>query len=324
LGLRHWRYQVGAFPPGWFEWNDRFRDTVRSFWRGDKGKLPELASRLTASGDLFNWGGRRPFASINFLTAHDGFTVRDLVSYNDKHNEANGDNNQDGNDNNISYNHGAEGETDDPEIRALRLRQIRNLLSTLLLAQGTPMLVAGDEFGNSQQGNNNVYCQDNELSWLNWDWDEEAQGLVDFTRKLIRLRHDYPILRRGRFLVGAYNEELGVKDVTWITPAGAEMDDHLWGTSETESLGMIMDGRAQPSGVHRMGADATLLLILNAHHDPVIFHLPEVAQGSCWLRLVDTNCPKQETEDVYKFRQEFVVTGRSLVLFKLCTEASKS
>jgi len=316
-------YQVGAFPPGWFEWNDRFRDTVRGFWRGEKEKLPELASRLTASGDLFNWGGRRPFASVNFVTAHDGFTLRDLVSYNEKHNEANGDNNQDGSDNNISCNHGAEGETDNPDICAVRLRQIRNMLSTLLLSQGTPMLVAGDEFGNTQQGNNNVYCQDNELSWLNWEWDEEARGLVNFTRKLISLRRDYPILRRGRFLVGAYNEELGVKDVTWITPSGAEMNDELWANSETASLGMIMDGRAQPSGVHRLGADATLLLILNAHHDSITFNLPDVAQGCRWLRLLDTNCPEQKIDDAYEFHQDFVVTGRSLVLFKLAQESSE-
>lgn len=312
-------YQVGAFPPGWFEWNDRYRDTVRGFWRGDQGKLPELASRLTASGDLFNWGGRRPYSSVNFLTAHDGFTLRDLVSYNEKHNEANGDDNRDGNDNNISYNHGAEGDTDNPEIRALRLRQIRNLLSTLLLSQGTPMLVAGDEFGNTQLGNNNVYCQDSKLSWLDWCLDEEAQGLIDFTRKLISLRHDYPILRRGRFLVGAYNEEIGVKDVTWLAPSGAEMDSDLWDSIEVSCLGMIMDGRAQPSGVHRRGADATLLLILNAHYESVNFTLPAVAQGKCWIRLLDTNSPKQESVDSYQFEQEFLVTGRSLILFKLTT-----
>ncbi|RYZ46323.1 MAG: glycogen debranching enzyme GlgX, partial [Sphingobacteriales bacterium] len=195
-------YQVGAFPPGWMEWNDRFRDTVRTFWRGDQGKLPELGSRLTASGDLFNWGGRRPYASVNFITAHDGFTMRDLVTYNEKHNEANGDENRDGNDNNMSCNYGVEGPTDDENIRNLRVRQIRNLLSTLLLSQGTPMLVAGDEFGHTQNGNNNVYCQDNELSWLNWELDEEGESLLDFTRYLINLRRTHPLLHRGRFLVG--------------------------------------------------------------------------------------------------------------------------
>jgi len=313
-------YQVGAFPPGWLEWNDRFRDTVRGFWRGDQGKLPELASRITASGDLFNWGGRRPFASVNFITAHDGFTMRDLVSYNEKHNEANGDDNRDGNDNNISYNYGAEGETDDDGIRAVRLRQIRNLLSTLLLSQGTPMLVSGDELGHTQHGNNNVYCQDSEISWLNWELDDEAKGLVEFTRKLTALRRDYPILRRGRFLVGAFNEDLGVKDVTWLAPSGDEMNSELWDTTSVSCLGVVLDGRAQPSGIHRRGADATLLMIFNAHHEAVNFKLPEVAQGCCWIRLLDTNSPTQEEHDVYDFGQEFIVTERSLVLFKLTIE----
>ncbi len=310
-------YQVGAFPPGWFEWNDRFRNTVRAFWRGDQGKLPELASRLTGSGDLFNWGGRRPFASVNFITAHDGFTLRDLVSHNDKHNEANGDENRDGTDNNLSSNYGAEGPTDDPHITAVRLRQMRNLLSTLFLAQGTPMLVAGDEFGNSQQGNNNVYCQDNELGWLDWNLNDEAKGLLEFTRRLISLRLTHPILHRGRFLVGAYNEELGVKDVTWLTPSGAEMTSELWESTDVSCVGMIMDGRAQPTGIHRCGDDATLLLILNAHQGAVNFTLPEVSQGIGWLRLLDTNCPEQDSSDDYQFAQEFIATGRSLILFEL-------
>jgi len=317
-------YQVGAFPPGWLEWNDRFRDTVRAFWRGDGGKLPELASRVTASGDLFNRGGRRPFASVNFITAHDGFTMRDLVSYNEKHNEANGDDNRDGNDNNISYNYGVEGDTDDVHIRGVRVRQIKNLLSTLLLSQGTPMIVAGDEYGRSQQGNNNVYCQDNELSWLNWDWDEEAKDLVEFTKKLTALRRDYPILRRGRFLVGAYNEELGVKDVTWISPSGIEMDDATWGSTPFSCLGIILDGRAQPSGIHKRGSDATLLIIFNAHHEPINFNLPEVAQGCCWLRLLDTNATQTELNDVHEFGREFIATERSVALFKLTTEECKA
>ncbi len=310
-------YQVGAFPPGWLEWNDRFRDTVRAFWRGDHGKLPELASRLTGSGDLFNWGGRRPFASVNFITAHDGFTLRDLVSYNHKHNEANGEDNRDGNDNNISYNHGAEGPTDDPAIKSLRLRQMRNLLTTLLFSQGTPMLVAGDEFGNTQQGNNNAYCQDSEISWLHWDWDDDAKALLEFTRELIKLRHCYPILRRGRFLVGAYNEEIGIKDVTWLSPSGKEMTDADWDRSDTCCLGVLLDGRAQPTGIHRRGGDATLLLILNARPDPIDFTLPKVAQGKCWVRLLDTNTPNLKRHDTYKFHQKFVVTDRSFLLFEL-------
>jgi isoamylase len=326
-------YQVGAFPPGWMEWNDRYRDTVRAFWRGDSGKLPELASRLTASGDIFNQRGRRPYASVNFITAHDGFTLKDLVSYNDKHNEANGEKNRDGTDNNLSYNHGVEGPTEDPEIRELRWRQMRNFMSTLLFSQGTPMMVAGDEFGRTQNGNNNAYCQDNEISWLDWDLDEERQKFLEFTRHVIRLRRSYPILRRGRFLVGEYNEELDVKDVSWFSPSGDEMSNEQWEDSNARCLGMLMDGRAQPTGIRKTGADSTLLLILNAHDDVVNFILPEVARGSGWVCLVDTNRPLQQRseklpveqkpyeeelrEERYDFGHEYVVTNRSLLLFVL-------
>lgn len=310
-------YQVGAFPPGWAEWNDRFRDNARSYWRGDDGQLGDVARRLTASGDLFNQHGRRPYASVNFITAHDGFTLRDLVSYDHKHNEANGEDNRDGTDNNLSWNHGEEGPTDDEAICALRLRQMRNLLATLLLAQGTPMLVAGDETGRTQRGNNNTYCQDNELNWMNWIIDNEGRSLLEFTRHLIRLRHQYPVLRRGRFLVGEYNVELGVKDVTWLSPAGVEMTDEQWQDASARCLGMLMDGRARPTGIRRSGADATLLLILNAYHDVVNFSLPEVAQGSGWVCLVDTNRPHQWPAEHFDFQHEYVVTGRSLLLFEL-------
>ncbi len=310
-------YQVGAFPPGWFEWNDRFRDTVRAFWRGDHGKLPELASRITASGDLFNWGGRRPFASVNFVTAHDGFTLHDLVSYNHKHNLANGDDNRDGTDNNLSYNHGTEGPTDNPEINTLRYRQMRNLLSTLLLSQGTPMLVAGDEFGHSQAGNNNVYCQDSELSWLNWNLTKEARDQLAFTRKLIQLRRTYPILRRGRFFVGRYNEEIGVKDITWLNSKGEEMTSKAWQKADLACLGLILDGRAQPTGIHRQGSDATLLLILNAQHNTLNFRLPAVAQGTSWRKLLDTYAPTSGCDRVFGFGEDIYVAQRSLLLFEL-------
>ncbi len=310
-------YQVGGFPPGWKEWNDRFRDNVRAFWRGDEGQLAELASRLTASGDLFNQRGRRPYASVNFITAHDGFTLRDVVSFNHKHNEANDEDNRDGSDNNLSWNHGHEGPSDDPEIRTLRLRQMRNLLGTLLLSQGTPMLLAGDEFGRTQHGNNNVYCQDNELSWIDWNLDEEGRELMAFTRRLISLRKTYPTLRRGRFLVGVYNEELGVKDVTWLSPCGREMSEEQWRDGHARCLGMLMDGRAQPTGVRRSGADATLLLIVNAHHDVVNFHLPEVAQATDWTCLLDTNRPDLRGAESFAFGSSFTVTGRSLLLFEL-------
>src|SRR6185369_319369 len=222
-------YQVGQFPPGWAEWNDKFRDTVRSFWKGDAGSVPDLAKRVSGSGDLFNKRGRKPWASVNFVTAHDGFTLNDLVSYNDKHNEANGEDNRDGHSNNHSWNCGAEGPTDDPEIIALRERQKRNLLATMLLSHGTPMLLAGDEFGHTQHGNNNAYAQDNETSWLNWlGISAQGRALREFTRKLIATRKAFPILYRSRFLVGSRNEELDVTDVTWLSPAGSVLSTEQW------------------------------------------------------------------------------------------------
>ncbi|MGE8497482.1 MAG: glycogen debranching protein GlgX [Pseudomonas sp.] len=309
-------YQVGAFPPGWAEWNDKFRDNVRAFWKGDEGELAELASRLTASGDHYNQRGRRPFASVNFITAHDGFTLRDAVSYDHKHNEANDENNQDGTDHNISWNHGCEGHTDDPDIRQLRLQQMRNLLATLLFSQGTPMLLAGDEFGRTQHGNNNAYCQDNELSWVDWNIDDEGHALLAFCKRLIALRRRYPILRRGRFLVGHYNEELGVKDVTWLSPEGEEMTEGHWHDSEGRCLGMLLDGRAQPTGVKRSGADATLLLLLNAHHDNRTFQLPEVAGGKRWTCLVDTHQAVAGTAQPLH-SDALELPGRSLLLLEL-------
>ena len=310
-------YQVGAFPPGWFEWNDRFRDTVRAFWRGDHGKLPELATRLTASGDIFNQRGRRPAASVNFVTAHDGFTLHDLVSYNHKHNEANGEDNKDGTDNNLSNNYGEEGPTSNKKILSLRQRQMRNMMATLLFSQGTPMILSGDEFGHSQQGNNNTYCQDNELTWLDWNLTEAAATMFEFTRKLIQLRKNYPILRRGRFLVGEYNEELGVTDVTWLAPDGEPMTDEKWHDAGRACLGMLMDGRAQPTGIHQTGGDETLLLIVNAHSAAINFTLPAVAQGSGWHCIIDTNHPTMEEGERLNFGHDYVVTERSLLLFEL-------
>ena len=310
-------YQVGAFPPGWLEWNDRFRDTVRAYWRGDEGKLPELASRLTASGDIFNHRGRRPSASVNFVTAHDGFTLHDLVSYNSKHNEANGEENRDGTDNNISNNYGAEGPTDNRKIIELRQRQMRNLMATLLFSQGTPMILSGDEFCHTQQGNNNAYCQDNQLTWLNWEIGEDADTMFRFTQRLISLRKNYPILRRGRFLVGEYNEELGVTDVTWICPAGCPMDGDKWQDPGRACLGMLMDGRAQPTGIHKTGGDETVLLIVNAHAGSINFTLPSTAQGTGWRCLIDTNYPDMEDGERFEFGHDYVVGERSLLLFEL-------
>ena len=310
-------YQVGRFPPGWAEWNDKFRDNVRAFWKGDEGELAELASRLTASGDHYNQRGRRPFASVNFITAHDGFTLRDVVSYDHKHNEDNNENNQDGTDHNRSWNHGCEGETHDPAIRQLRMQQMRNLLATLLFAQGTPMLLAGDEFGRTQHGNNNAYCQDNELSWVDWNIDEEGHALIAFCQRLIDLRRSHPILRRRRFLVGHYNEELGVKDVTWLTPDGEEMSEAHWHDNQARCMGMLMDGRAQPTGVKRSGADATLLLLLNAHHESRTFVLPEVAGGKRWTCLIDTHRPAAQATPQPLHSDTLNLAGRSLQLLEL-------
>ena len=289
-------YQVGGFPPGWAEWNDQYRDVMRRFWKGDEGLLAPFATRLTASSDIFNRRGRKPWASVNFVTAHDGFTLNDLVSYNDKHNEPNGEDNRDGHNANHSWNHGVEGPTDDPEIRALRLRRKKNFLATLLLSQGTPMLTAGDEFGRTQYGNNNAYCQDNEVSWVNWDWDEDGAELCQFVQRLTELRRNYAVLRRSRFFTGEWNEAIGVCDATWLDPHGNMMGPEQWHDAKAKCLGVVFDGRAQVSGIRKRGSDATMLLIVNAHHDVVLFTLPRVAAGRAWLRLIDTNLPDIEDE----------------------------
>jgi glycogen operon protein len=319
-------YQVGGFSPGWAEWNDRYRDTVRSFWKGEEGKVAELAARITGSADLFNHRGRKPWASVNFITAHDGFTLNDLVTYENKHNEANGEDNRDGHADNRSCNYGVEGPSDDPAIVELRERQKRNMLSTLLLSQGTPMVLAGDEFGRTQRGNNNAYCQDNDISWVDWNHDEHAETLIEFVEQLGALRNRYPVLRQTRFLTGAWSEDRGVKDATWLTPSGAELTPQNWQDPAAKCLGILLDGRAQPSSVHRRRSESTLLLVFNAHHDVVVFKLPEAAGGRDWLRLVDTNLPEAnqdlEDEDLehaerFSFGQTYQVTGRSLLLFVL-------
>jgi len=310
-------YQVAHFPPGWAEWNDQYRDTVRAYWRGDEGKLSELATRLTGSADMFNKRGRKPWASVNFVTAHDGFTLNDLVSYNDKHNENNGEDNRDGNSNNLSSNYGVEGPTEDAKIVEVRERQKRNLLATLLLSLGTPMLLAGDEIGRSQGGNNNAYGQDNEINWIDWSaLNDGGRDLMEFTRHLIDIRMKHPILLRGLFLAGWHNPRVGVKDVTWLTPAASEMADENWKDPHAKCLGMLLDGRAQESGIKQRGEDETLLIVTNAHHDVVKFKLPPVPEGKHWVRLLDTNNPKAHRED-HAFGSEYLVTGRSLLLFLL-------
>ncbi|KAE8759081.1 glycogen debranching protein GlgX [Paraburkholderia madseniana] len=311
-------YQVGGFPPGWAEWNDRFRDTVRGYWKGDEGEVPDLAKRLTGSGDKFNHRGRRPWASVNFVAAHDGFTLNDLVSYNDKHNEANGEDNKDGHSDNKSWNMGIEGPTDDAEIRQQRERQKRNLLATLLLSQGTPMILAGDEFGRTQKGNNNAYCQDNEISWVDWEGiDDDGRALTEFVKNLTTLRHRLPVLRRGRFLTGEYNEALDVTDARWLSPDGTDLSQEQWDDPSMRCFGLVIDGRAQASGIRRPASDATLLLVLNAHHDVVNFTLPEIPEGDQWTCLLDTNMPVRAELPQFSAGDAYQVTGRSLLLFAL-------
>ena len=311
-------YQVGGFPPGWAEWNDRFRDTVRAFWKGDDGMAPELASRITGSGDKFNRRGRRPWASLNFVAAHDGFTLNDLVSYNEKHNEANGEDNRDGHDDNKSWNCGAEGPTDDAQIRDLRERQKRNLLATLLFSQGTPMIVAGDEFGRTQRGNNNAYCQDNEISWVDWAGiDDDGRALRDFTIKLTTLRHTLPVLRRNRFLTGQFDERQQLSEVRWMSPAGTELTQEHWSDPSMRCFGLLIDGRAQTSGIRKPASDATLLIVLNAHHDIVDFKLPDIPGSDQWSCLIDTNVPVREELPEFESGDVYQVTGRSLLLFAL-------
>ncbi|MDR6306559.1 glycogen operon protein [Nitrobacter vulgaris] len=312
-------YQVGQFPPGWAEWNDKFRDTVRSYWKGDTGMLPEMAKRISGSGDLFNKRGRKPWSTVNFITAHDGFNLNDLVSYDHKHNEANGEDNRDGHSNNHSWNHGVEGPTDDQNIVRLRERQKRNLLATTILSLGTPMLLAGDEFGHTQSGNNNAYAQDNETSWLDWtSQSSPGRELREFTRKLIAIRRAFPILNRTRFPLGTYNEELDVKDVTWLSPDGREMTAEQWQDDNARCFGMLLDGRAQRTGIKRRGSDTTILLAYNSYHDVVNLTLPDVSDGTQWLCIIDTNQPDQQPA-AYPTGHVFELTGRSFVGFALST-----
>ena len=310
-------YQVGHFPPGWAEWNDTYRDTTRAFWKGE-ASASVMAERLAASSGQFNRRGRRPWASVNFITAHDGFTLADVVAYNEKHNAANGESNRDGSDNNHSWNCGVEGPTTDPAIIALRARQTRNMLATLLLSQGTPMLLAGDEFGRTQGGNNNPYNQDNETSWLDWDVDEAGQQLVRFVQELTALRHRYPILRRGRYLTGEIDPESGVRDVTWLNALGNQMGDADWHDSNLRCFGMLLDGRAQATGVRRAPSDATMLIVLNAHYEGVNFTLPEVPGGTVWRLVFDTNAPNHV--ELVGVGDRYVVTGRSVLLFERVAE----
>jgi glycogen operon protein len=286
-------YQVGNFPPQWTEWNGKYRDTVRDLWRGEPRTLAEFASRLTGSSDLYQDDGRRPLASINFVTCHDGFTLHDLVSYNHKRNDANGEDNRDGESHNRSWNCGAEGETDDPDVLALRARQMRNFIATLMLSQGVPMISHGDEFARTQRGNNNAYCQDNELSWVQWP--EEGNALLDFTRAMVWLRKDHPVLRRRRFFHGRPVEGThdDLSDIAWFTPEGREMTQRDWESASASALTVFLNGNAisEPGPRGERITDDSFLLMFNASPEPLEFVVP-VDHGRQWQVVVDTALPE--------------------------------
>lgn len=312
-------YQVGNFPLGWAEWNDKYRDSIRAYWKGDGGLLGELAQRLTGSSDLYERTGRKPHASINFICAHDGFTLHDLVSYGAKHNEANQEHNRDGNDKNLSWNCGAEGETDDPAINALRARQKRNLLATLLFSQGVPMLVSGDEMGRTQRGNNNAYCQDNDISWLHWQLKQQDSDLLEYTRRIISLRKAHPLFRRNYFFQGRPIRGGEVKDLVWLNPDGSEVSDEDWNQAFSRCLGVYFSGGKllETDWRGRPLVDDNLLLLINAHHEDIAFTLPEFDGHPHWDALLDT-LDTIGTPEISRCKagQAYPVGGRTLVLLK--------
>jgi isoamylase len=313
-------YQVGNFPTGWSEWNGKYRDAMRSYWKGDEGKIGEVAYRLTGSPDLYQHDDRRPYASVNIISTHDGFTLNDLVSYNDKHNDANGENNHDGDNNNQSWNCGVEGPTDDPKIGILRRRQRRNFLTTLFLSQGVPMLLGGDEFGRTQNGNNNAYCQDNEISWFNWERNEDQNRLLEFTQKLIQLRRQHPVFRRPKFLRGRRIRGSEIKDVMWFNPGGNEMSEEEWLSPFVRCLGMLLSGDTAdifgPNG--EAVRDDTFLLLINAHYDAVSFMLPGEEHIE-WELILDTRDEEGFLKQPGKLSsgEDVDLTGRVMCLLKL-------
>ena len=311
-------YQVGRFPILWAEWNDKYRDTVRRYWRGDTGSMAELGYRLMGSSDLYQDDGRHPYASVNFIAAHDGFTLHDLVSYERKHNEANGEEGRDGSDHNLSANYGAEGPTEDPGIIEIRERQKRNMLATLLLSQGVPMLAAGDEIGKTQGGNNNAYAQDNEISWLDWDLDDRRQSQLEFTRRLIALRARHPVLRRRKFYQGRQIRGSDVRDLTWLSPDGRQMTDEEWEAGWNRTLGVMLAGDAlgEVDETGDLVVDDTLLLMLNAHTEPIEFRLP-AHNGGQWEMLIDTSrAGGVETGEIHVPGSALSLPDRSLLLLR--------
>jgi isoamylase len=316
-------YQVGNFPVLWAEWNGMYRDTVRAYWKGDEGQAGAMGHRLTGSSDLYGRGGRRPYASINFVTAHDGFTLNDLVSYEAKHNEANGEDNRDGNDHNLSWNHGVEGPTDDVKIVELRERQKRNFLATLLLSQGVPMFCGGDEIGRTQQGNNNAYCQDNEISWVDWTPDAKRRDLLAFTRYAARLRRRHPVFRRRQFFFGRPLRGSEVKDLTWFRCDGGEMTQEDWTNAFTRCFGVRLAGDAivEQDAQGRRIVDDTFLVMLNAHHEPMGFTLPTDDRHVRWDAVLDTREPTGRTKRrPLRGGEVYEMEARSLAVLRLARD----
>jgi glycogen operon protein len=313
-------YQVGNFPPLWTEWNGKYRDCVRDFWRGDSASLPEFASRLTGSSDLYQDDGRRPIASINFVTAHDGFTLNDLVSYNDKHNDANGENGRDGESHNRSWNCGVEGPTSDLEILALREKQKRNFIATLLLSQGVPMIAHGDEMSRTQQGNNNVYCQDNELAWVDWKDAREHWSLLEFAGRVMQLRREHPVFRRRRFFHGrpVRGSVDGLSDIEWLGPNGKRMSSQDWSSPHVRSVSVFLNGEAisEPDLRGQRVRDDSFLLLFHAHHDNLTFTLPDTTFGSTWEVVLDTAHPILVENEELKAGAAVELEERSLMVLR--------
>jgi len=314
-------YQIGNFPPLWTEWNGKYRDTVRDFWRGRPEAIGEFASRLTGSSDLYATTGRSPVASINFVTCHDGFTLQDLVSYNHKHNEANGEDNRDGTDDNRSWNCGVEGPSDDPAVTDLRARQKRNFLVTLFLSQGVPMLLAGDEMARTQRGNNNAYCQDNEVSWLDWSLADAEPDLLQFTEILAGLRREHPVFRRRRFFRGRQAPDDVTGDIVWLTPSGEEMTQGDWGAGHAQSLAVLLNGEAisEPDPRGERIVDAKFLLLFNAHSDPLTFTMPEASLAPGWEVVIDTRTAEAHVEEdgaTLMPKSEVEVGARAVVVLR--------
>jgi isoamylase len=312
-------YQVGNFPPGWNEWNDKYRDTMRAYWKGDGGLIGDFARRFTGSADLYEASGRKPHASINFITAHDGFTLEDLVSYNEKHNEANGEDNRDGHNDNRSWNCGIEGPTDDPAIKVLRARQRRNLMASLLLSQGVPMVLGGDELSHTQRGNNNPYCQDNETFWLSWDLDEEQERFLEFTAQMIAFRRRHAVFSRRRFLQADAMTAEGLKEIIWLTPQGSEMTETEWNQHFARCLGVYLAGAAiERRDRHgRPVKDNNFLLLFNAHHEMIPFQLPRFLTDKSWWTVLDTAAvEKPFAQNRIESGSQYPLHGRSLVLLR--------